>query len=115
MTNAASYPFASFRSCRASKEPKGSQSQARGQLTWRCGTIAREKILVEGTMPKKEFWPYMRALSPAGALATIDVEACRVAARATLLFALGASAFYYYTLNVYVQMLSLPVLVVVPT
>jgi hypothetical protein len=66
-------------------------------------------------MRKKEFWPYMRALSPAGALARIDIQACRLAARATLLFALGASALHYYTLNVYVQILSLPVLVAVPT
>ena len=66
-------------------------------------------------MPKKEFWPYMRALSPVGVLATIDAKPWRVAARSTLLFALGASALHYYTLHVYVQILSLPLLVVVPT
>jgi hypothetical protein len=64
---------------------------------------------------KQEFWSYMRALSPAGALATIDVTRWRVAARSTLLFALAASALHYYTLNVYVQILSLPVLVAVPS
>lgn len=62
---------------------------------------------------KPEFWPYMRALSPMGALARIDIKAWRVAARASLLIALGVSALHYYTLHVYVQILSLPVLVMV--
>jgi hypothetical protein len=54
----------------------------------------------------------MRALSPRGLLEEANVEIWRLVGRGTLLVALGASALQYHLLHVYVEILSLPALVV---
>jgi hypothetical protein len=59
-----------------------------------------------------DFRLYMRALSPRGLLEEANVEIWRLVGRGTLLVALGASALQYHLLHVYVEILSLPALVV---
>ena len=59
-----------------------------------------------------DFSSYMRALSPTRAFDHPNVEAWQAAGRATLLVALGVLALQYYSLHVYVKILSLPAITV---
>ena len=60
---------------------------------------------------KDKFAQYMSTLSVPSVLIRVDAKSWRIVGRGTLLLALAVSALQYYTLHVYVQVLSLPVLV----